>query len=198
MVGQKSSSWPLQAAIVLCLVVLLAGCQSTAGGRVQTALADGATPAEASYRLGTDDRLRMIVFGQDDLSNLYTVDGDGNISVPLIGLVNIMGMTTADVEQIVAARLRDGFIRNPDVSVEIQTYRPFYILGEVRAPGQYPFTSGLTAREAVAVAGGFTERAAQRRVAITRSINGEKMRRTVPADTMVMPGDTIEIRQRLF
>ncbi|MCB1491679.1 MAG: polysaccharide export protein [Rhodobiaceae bacterium] len=184
-------------AIMLALALLLAGCQTTSSRIEHGSVTDGEA-YQTSYRLGTDDRIRLIVFGQDDLSNIYTVDAQGTISVPLIGLVPVSGMTTAEVERSVAARLRNGFIRNPDVTVEMQTYRPFFILGEVRQPGQYAFRSGITVKAAVAIAGGYSERAAQRRMKITRTVNGETYRATVPSDAIVMPGDTIEILERVF
>ncbi len=187
-----------QVAIVVCLAVLLAGCQTGHSGLVQHASATDGDAYETSYRLGPEDRLRLIVFGQDDLSNIYTIDGDGRISVPLIGLVTVAGLTTAEVESVVGDKLRNGFIRNPNVTVEVQTYRPFFILGQVRQPGQYPFQSGITVKSAVAIAGGFTDRAMQRRVKITRTIGAETYRATAKSDTLVMPGDTIEVFERLF
>lgn len=186
-----------RAFFVACLFALaaLAGCQTRQGGQ-QTVVEPVAI--ESAYRLGAADRLRIIVFGQDDLSNIYTVDSDGLISMPLIGPLAVDGMSTTDVERAVAERLANGFIRNPNVSVEVQTFRPFFILGEVRQPGQYAYQSGITVKAAVAVAGGFTERAARRHVRITRTYQGEAYRATVPADTIVMPGDTIEVDERFF
>lgn len=195
MLRWKFARLPARLAALFVLAGLVGACQQTAGG-----LTTGVEPValQSSYRLGTDDRLRIIVFGQDDLSNIYTIDSDGRISMPLIGPVDVHGATTPDVEQRIARRLADGFIRNPNVSVEVQTYRPFYILGQVTSPGQYAYRSGITVKSAVAVAGGFTDRAARRRVRITRTVDGQAFRATVPADSMVMPGDTIEVVERLF
>src|SRR5215471_6712399 len=100
--------------------------------------------AETPYTLDSGDKLRVVVFGQDGLSNSYTVDAAGNINMPLIGAVHARGLTPAALSQAIAAQLRNGFIREPHVAVEIEAYRPFFILGEVTAPGQYPYVAGMT------------------------------------------------------
>lgn len=187
-----------QTLIVLTLVILLAGCQAHTNARLEHGSAPHVFADQTEYRLGTDDRLRIIVFGQDDLSNIYTVDPSGQISMPLIGAVDVAGLSTVEVESRIGDSLRSGFIRNPNVSVEVQTYRPFYILGQVGQPGQYAFASGLTITSAVAIAGGYTDRGAKRRAFVTRTIGAETYRAPVRIDTIVMPGDTIEIPERLF
>ncbi|MBB4304798.1 polysaccharide export outer membrane protein [Rhodobium orientis] len=150
------------------------------------------------YQLDSGDKLRLVVFGQSDISSTYTVDQAGHISVPLIGAVAARGKTTSDVERAIATKLRAGYIRNPDVSVEIEQYRPFFIMGEVRTPGQYPYVAGLTAQTAVAIAGGFSARGYQKSVDITRQINGKVLTGRVPITDPIRPGDTIYIRERLF
>jgi polysaccharide biosynthesis/export protein len=121
------------------------------------ALVAGApTPA---YTLDSGDRLRIVVFGQDGLTNSYAVDTAGNITLPLIGAVHARGLTTAELSGALAARLRQGFLREPHVAVEVELYRPFFILGEVVFPGQYPYVPNMTIETAVAIAGGFTPRA---------------------------------------
>jgi polysaccharide biosynthesis/export protein len=156
------------------------------------------TPANAPYKLGAGDRLRVIVFGQDTLSNAYDVDGSGNISMPLIGLVHAAGFSTTQLQEELVDKLRDGFLRDPQVSVEVEAYRPFFILGEVTTAGQYPFISGMSVETAVAVAGGYTPRAYKTRADLTRVINGVPVTASVPMTQLVQPGDTITVRERFF
>jgi len=155
-------------------------------------------PSHAPYRLSSGDRLRVIVFGQDNLSNSYSVDGSGVISMPLIGRVRAQGLTTAELEKSVEARLRQGFIREPSVSAEVEAYRPFFVLGGVNAAGQYPFISGITAQNAVAVAGGFAPRAVESSVEITRTIDDQPTTFLAPLAYPLRPGDTVTIQERVF
>ncbi len=150
------------------------------------------------YTLASGDRLRVLVFGQDSLSNSYTVDSVGHISMPLIGSVAAMGQTTRSLEGQIAGKLRGGFLRDPKVSVEVELYRPFFILGEVTSSGQYPFVNGMTVQTAVAIAGGFQPRADRHVAHVSRMINGEIVMGKVPLDTPVRPGDTVTIRERYF
>ena len=150
------------------------------------------------YALDSGDRLRVIVFGQDTLSRLYTVDGGGYISMPLIGAVRARGLSTFELERKIADRLQQRYVRDPKVTVEIASYRPFFILGEVRNAGQFPFVSGMTIQTAVAIAGGFTERANEKKVQLTRRMHGEIAKITVPTDYPVQPGDTIYVKERFF
>jgi polysaccharide biosynthesis/export protein len=154
--------------------------------------------AHEPYTLATGDRLRVLVFGQDSLSNSYAVDSQGHISMPLIGTVGAMGQTTKSLEGQIAAKLRGGFLRDPKVSVEIEQYRPFFILGEVTSSGQYPFVNGMTVQTAIAIAGGFQPRADRHVAQISRMVGGEVINGKVPLDTPVLPGDTITIRERFF
>lgn len=150
------------------------------------------------YTLANGDRLRVLVFGQESLSNSYAVDATGHISMPLIGPVSAYGQTTRGLESAIASRLRGGFLREPKVSVEVEQHRPFFILGEVTTSGQYPFVNGMTVQTAVAIAGGFQPRADRHVADVTRWINGEAVTGRVPLDTPVRPGDTITIRERFF
>ena len=156
------------------------------------------TPIDAPYRLASGDRLRVIVFGQEALSNSFSVDGAGNVSLPLIGAVRAQGSTTAELGRAIEARLRQGFLREPNVSVEVEAYRPFFVLGEVTVAGQYPFVNGMTVQNAIAVAGGFTPRGAQDSVDLTRMIDGRPITASVPMTFAVRPGDTIQVRERFF
>lgn len=175
------------------LVSLLQACQAP-----QYQASWFATPSNAPYRLGGGDRLRIIVFGQDTLSNTYDVDSSGNISMPLIGLVHAAGLSPAALQSAIADKLRDGYLRDPQVSVEIQAYRPFFILGEVTAAGQYPYVGGMTVETAVAIAGGFTPRASKSVAQLSRTVSGRVISGSVPMSQTVQPGDTITIRERLF
>ena len=148
--------------------------------------------------LAAGDRLRVIVYGQDSLSNSYAVDGAGRISMPLIGSVPVMGCDPATVEREIAARLRAGFVREPRVSVQVELFRPFFVLGEVTAAGQFPYVEGMTARTAVAIAGGFNPRGYQDEVDLTRVFQGRPITGRVPMDTVLRPGDTITVRERIF
>jgi len=150
------------------------------------------------YALAAGDRLRVLVYGQDSLSNTYAVDGSGRISMPLIGTVPVLGRGPAAVEGEIAARLREGFVRDPRVSVEVEAFRPFFVLGEVAAAGQFPYVEGMTARTAVAIAGGFSPRGYQGGVDLTRVVDGRPVTGRVPLDTLLRPGDTIMVRERIF
>jgi len=152
----------------------------------------------APYLLASGDRIRVIVFGQEGLSNSFAVDGAGNISMPLIGLVKAYGLTTADLSRVIEARLREGYLRDPRVSVEVEAFRPFFVLGEVTGSGQYPYINGMTVQNAVAVAGGFTPRGEQGSVDITRIIDGRPVTAAVPLTFPLRPGDTITVRERFF
>lgn len=175
-------------------LILLAGCANT------PTVKNGYHPElVAAYHLDSGDRVRVIVFGQTDLSNTYVVDQSGNLSVPLIGMVKARGRSTAEIETEIAHRLRKGgFVRNPDVSVEMDRYRPFFAMGEVTAPGQYPYLPGLTVQQAVAIAGGFTPRADVSSVQVTRSVDGQLGTAMLPLGDAVLPGDTLYVRERHF
>jgi polysaccharide export outer membrane protein len=156
-----------------------------------------AEPA-AVYSLDSGDRLRIVVFGQDGLSNSYVVDAAGNITMPLIGAVPARGTSTSELARLVGTRLRNGFIREPHVAIEIESYRPFFILGEVTYPGQYPFVPNMTVETAVAIAGGFTPRAYRWDVKVARSQGGQAYRMSVPLTYALRPGDTVTIDERWF
>jgi polysaccharide export outer membrane protein len=168
---------------------------------VQVALAQNFSSAalpEERYMLDSGDKLRVVVFGQEGVTNSYAVDAAGNIAMPLIGAVPARGLTTQQMSAAIAARLRQGFIREPHVAVEIETYRPFFILGEVTFPGQYPYVANMTVETAVAIAGGFSARARRNEVGIARPHGGQVARGTVPLATPVRPGDTITVAERWF
>jgi polysaccharide biosynthesis/export protein len=150
------------------------------------------------YTLDSGDRLRVVVFGQDGLSNSYLVDASGHIDVPLIGSVLARGATTDQLASRIADKLKDGFVKEPHVAVEIEAYRPFFILGEVTQPGQYPYVADMTVETAVAIAGGFGPRAYRRTVTVSRIVDGRHVRMTVPITYTLRPGDTVNVGERWF
>jgi polysaccharide export outer membrane protein len=157
-----------------------------------------AADAASVYLLDSGDRLRIVVFGQDGLSNSYIVDAAGNITMPLIGAVPARGTSTSELARVVGSRLRNGFIREPHVAIEVESYRPFFILGEVTYPGQYPYVPNMTVETAVAIAGGFTPRAYRWDVKVARNQGGQAYRISVPLTYALRPGDTITIDERWF
>ncbi|MBI1359046.1 MAG: polysaccharide export protein [Alphaproteobacteria bacterium] len=162
------------------------------------ASAAGASDVQEGYRLGAGDKVKITVFNEPTLTGDVVVDGQGNISMPLIGEVVVKNLTVRELERLIAAKLKDGWVRDPQVSAEMTSYRPYYILGEITKPGEYPFISGLTVMKAVASAGDFTYRADKKKVFI-KSIDSPNERevRLTPS-TLVKPGDTIRIRERFF
>lgn len=157
-----------------------------------------ATFEDGPYTLDSGDKLRIVVFGQDALSNNYTVDAQGQVTMPLIGAVNARGLTTAQLSGAIAGRLKASYIREPSVAAEIETYRPFFVLGEVTFPGQYPYVPNMTVENAIAIAGGFTPRAGKDRVTVTRQVQGTKARFALPLNVPVKPGDTLTVSERWF
>jgi protein involved in polysaccharide export with SLBB domain len=153
---------------------------------------------DSSYKLGSGDRVRITVFGHSDLSGEYLIDGAGVMAYPLIGSVQAGGLSAQQLQQTLTKRLQPDYLKNPNVSVEVLTYRPFYVVGEVKAPGGYAYVSGMTVLNAVALAGGFTYRAREDTFYITRSEGGGKVKIKVSVDTQVQPGDVITVRERYF
>ncbi len=154
--------------------------------------------AEGPYLLDTGDRLRVFVYGQPNLSRAYTVDHDGRITVPLIGNVDARGRTTRELQETIRHRLGAEYVRDPQVTVDVLQNRPFFIYGEVKTGGQYPYVSGMTIETAIAIAGGFSERASSRSFRITRRINGFVDQIEAPGDYPVLPGDVVYVNERFF
>ena len=150
------------------------------------------------YTLDSGDRLRVNVFGQPDLSGDFSVDGSGNIAIPLIPPVAAGGLTTTELQASIAEALSRTLLRNPNVSVQVTEFRPFFILGEVMKAGQYPFVNGMTVQSAVAIAGGFSYRANQNNVHVTRKQGDRLVELDLPASAPVRPGDTILVKERYF
>ena len=153
---------------------------------------------DAAYHLDAGDRLRVVVYGQEGLTNTYAIDAGGSITMPLIGSVPARGRTTAGLAAAISTKLRAGFIREPSVAVEIEAYRPFFILGEVAAPGQYPYVPNMTIESAVAIAGGFSPRARRDSVTVTHTDASGPARFVVPPGSPISPGDTVLVSERWF
>ena len=149
---------------------------------------------DAPYHLDAGDKLRVVVFGQEGLTNTYAIDAGGSITMPLIGAVAARGKTPAGLAAEISAKLRNGYIRDPSVAVEVESYRPFFILGEVAAPGQYPYVPNMSVESAVAIAGGFSPRAKRDSVTLTHNAS----RTIVSPGTPINPGDTILVGERWF
>lgn len=153
---------------------------------------------EQDYHLGVADKVRILVYDEPTLSGEFLVNANGSISMSLIGDVRAQGRTASDVAEEIRAKLADGYIRAPKVSIDVLSFRPYYILGEVKKPGQYPYSSGLTVLNAVATAEGFSYRADRKFVYMKRAGELKEQKIRLEASTLVSPGDTIRIGERFF
>lgn len=186
-----------QKCLIASFVGLLAACSTTTVQQTSTEVVAQSQDV-APYRLGNGDQLRVTVFGQDDLSGQFEVDGTGSIAMPLIGQISAINLTTLEFEARLKQALDGDYLVNPRVSVEVVNYRPYYILGEVGNPGEYPYSSGLTVMNAVASAGGFTYRANRKVVFIKHKDAAEEVAITLDSNTVVKPGDTLRLKERFF
>ena len=183
------------AALVLAVSLLVASIGVSPSLAAGTA-APSADPSQ--YRLGPNDKIRVMTFGEPTLTGDFFIAGSGNVALPLLGELPAAGMTAPEFQKSVENALRQDYLKNPQVSVEVLTYRPYYILGEVNKPGEYPYTNGLTVMNAVATANGFTYRANKKKVTIRHAgADGERSTR-LTSTTPVAPGDTIRIKERFF
>jgi polysaccharide export outer membrane protein len=176
--------------LVLCLPLLAAACQHSSVTTTGS--------LSAPYVLGPGDKVRVLVFGQPDLSNSFSVSAGGQISYPLVGTIEAEGRTLAELEGVIRASLMEGYLRDPQVAVEIESYRPVFIHGSVGQAGSYSWREGLTAERAIALAGGFSARASKRSVSVSRYVDGELHKARVPLNFAIFPGDTLEVHERLF
>ena len=151
-----------------------------------------------SYHLGASDQVKITIFGEPDLSGTFTVTGEGKISVPLIGDIRAMGLSAPELQTELQTAYEQGYLKDPKVNVEVLKFKPFYILGEVKLPGEYPYDNGMTVVKAVALAQGFTYRADQKRVFI-KHLNGlTEQQVPLTSSQPVEPGDTVRITERYF
>lgn len=195
---KRSSRWAASLSL-LCMLQL-----SFAEALAQGAAAPASPRPEANdetstaaYRLGPGDKLRITVYNEDELSGEHEIDGSGNLSLKLIGPVPAAGRTIPNLAALIEAKLRDGYLLNPRVAIDVLNYRPFYVLGEVNSPGSYPYVAGMTVLKAIALAGGYTYRARESRVEIIRASNPDKQI-TVDTTTVILPGDIIRVKERFF
>ena len=181
----------------ICLMALLmaaftiTACATNMSAPIRPVMKDG-------YTLGAGDSLRIIVYGQEELSGEYKVDPSGRVAFPLISSVNAQGLTVLQLEQEITSQLSPKYLKDPRVSVEVLEYRSVYILGEVRVPGKYPYVPNMTVMQAVAVAGGHTYRGDESSAEITRLDNDTLKTFTIKSNDMIMPGDTLVIKRRWF
>jgi protein involved in polysaccharide export with SLBB domain len=207
MIGSSSTSLRrivVSAASIVGLIALVASCPVHAQkvDPQSAAITPGGQAAPAQqpdYRLGPGDRLRIIVFGEKDMTGEFAVDGTGLLSFPLIGQIKAGGLTAEGLERAITNKLKPDYLRDPKVSVVVLTYRPFYIVGEVKTPGSYAYVTGMSVINAVALAGGFTYRAKESSFYLDRSgKDGKKTRIDASPETQVQPGDVITVRERYF
>lgn len=189
-----------RAGLGLTLIALagLTACQSgpMANSRVDNSPITERTIGE--YKLGGGDELRVTVFGEPELSGQYVLDGTGLVSLPLIGQISALNLTVREFQTAVETRYADGYLREPRVNAEVMNYRPFYILGEVNSPGEYPYADGLTVMNAIATAGGFTYRANENVILIKSADDANEYRVKLQPSTQLLPGDTIRVVERFF
>ncbi len=189
-VGKRPSLLP----VLVALTLSVTGCASTPPIPSTTDQPDAAIK---SYRVNSGDRLRVTVFRHVDLSGEFVLDGGGFFALPLIGAINGGGRTPRELEDNIETAFKEGgYLVDPQVGIEVLTYRPFYILGEVNQPGSYPYVSGMTAINAIALAGGFTYRAKRSSMTISRSDDGP--RRSIDATGEILPGDILTIHESFF
>ena len=194
--GSAGMRWFL--AIVMSLTLGVAAWAQTPEAAPGASAPSQIGSEDITYVLGSGDKVRITVFGEDTLSGEYLVPGEGNIAFPLIGDVRASGLTVDQLQKEIEVKLKDGYLKEPHVSIEVLNYRPFYILGEVMKPGEYPYTNGLTVLNAVATANGFTYRADTRKVYIKRADGPKEVEYPLKTTTPVAPGDTIRIGERFF
>jgi protein involved in polysaccharide export with SLBB domain len=189
-----------QALLLLVMTFVPAGLvgHGAAAAQEQKPAAEPGTATDAQYRLSIGDKLHILVFGQDDVSGEFQIDGAGNITMPLLGQVHAASRTLTELRADITTALDRDYIVNPKVSIEVLNYRPFYILGQVASPGSYPYVTGMDVRQAVAIAGGFTPRARTSTVTVIRQSAQGAVKIEATPDVPVLPGDTIEIQRRLF
>ena len=191
-----------RALILLAIVVMLAtsgtGTLSSASAQDQLQSAPPSQSSPGDYVLGPNDRVRLKVYGEPDIGGEYEIDNTGQISVPLAGHIRAAGLTTKELEHAIAAALSKGIVRDPRVNVEVALYRPYYILGEVKKSGEYPYRLGLTVLDAVASAGGYTYRANESKVYVRRAGSGAEQSYSLDTPIMVYPGDNIRVPERFF
>ena len=180
--------------LLIGVVALLAGCASPSG-RLPALPSD---PAGAVYLLGAGDSLHITVFGEEDLSGTFKISDNGTLVMPLVGQVQAQGLSVPELQKRLVSQLNVKAVKSPDVTIQVEEYRPFFILGEVKNPGSYPYVPEMTVLTAVAIAGGFTYRASQDEVSVTRKRNGAALEARAGREARVLPGDVVYVFERHF
>src|SRR5579859_2567839 len=183
---------------LLLLVAAAAGILPAATFAQPLPLPAASSTAMDDYKLGVGDRVRVIVYNEETLTGEFQVAANGKISFPLIGDIDATAQTPPELAAIIQSRLADGYLRDPHVSMEVVAYRPFFILGEVKNPAQYPYVNGITVMNAAAMAGGFTPRAARKKAFIRHAGEDKEKAYDLTADLRLQPGDTVRIGERYF
>ncbi len=182
--------WP-----VFMMALLLSACASSAAFPVETA---EQPDIKQAYQLGAGETVQIITYGEDSLTGEFIIGANGILAFPLVGNIQAAGLSPADLGINIAAALADGYVINPQVNVEVKSYRPIYILGEVNKPGEYPYNPNMTVLAAIAKADGFTYRAQQRQIFIKRADQPNEVWITLGSNTRIYPGDTIRVVERFF
>jgi polysaccharide export outer membrane protein len=184
------------------LIAVVISASTPVGAEINTEQAQSTQAPDnyenEQYKVGSGDLLKITIFNQEELSGEYSINGTGQIALPLIGDINTKDLTVKQVEQGIANKLKPDYLLNPRVNVQVLNYRPFYILGEVKEPQSYPYVDGMTYLNAVAIAGGFTYRAKEDHVMVVRMKDPKKTQIRLNMDERVMPGDVIHIEERFF
>lgn len=167
-------------------------------GAISIAAIAGAPAQDDGYKLGSGDKLHITVFGEMDLTRDYEVDGTGLVSFPFIGQIRAAGLSSREFEKALKTKLDDGYFRDVNLNIEVINYRPFYILGEVKSPGEYPFVNGMSAINAIARAGGYSDRAYKNRIFIRRGGSASEQEISANEGTKIFPGDIIRVPERFF
>ncbi len=161
------------------------------------ALASGKRAVVAPGQVGPGDKIKMNVFGEENLSGEFEVDNTGSLAIPLVGEIKVRGLTPREVERKIAHVLEDGYLKNPRVNIEVLNFRPFFILGEVNKPGSYPYANEMTVINAVALGGGYTTRAKTGKIIVRRAATPDK-EEWISEDALVYPGDVLRVDERFF
>ena len=185
-------------ALALCATALFACADGNSAGQSNLAPGNRDAGTLKAYRLGVGDKVKLVVYGEQDLSGQLEVSAVGAVHVPLVGDIPARGSSLPELRDKIQRRLADGYVKSPKVSVEILSYRPIYVHGEVKNGGEFAFKFGTRLRDAVAMAGGYTYRADLGYALITRDGEGSELRMGTGSDTVIMPGDNIRIPERFF
>jgi polysaccharide export outer membrane protein len=186
---KNTAIWTARERLHTILVIIALTCFSGAGN---------AQDKSTTYKLSSGDQIKVTVYGHEDLSGEFEIDSEGSIALPLVDEVTAAGLTAEELEGLITDKLMPDYLRNPSVTVEVLSYRPIFIIGEVKAPGAYPYSNGMTVINAVALAGGYTYRARTKAIVITRRDGAAKNEIEANADTTILPGDVIEVPERYF